>query len=96
MPVIQARGIERPYNIFGKGGFSRHTAHQLLKNNTHTFRLDHIEKLCRIFICEPHDLLYFVPAKDAPLPPGHPYLSCRETNRLLIGKKHSPLFLIMN
>ncbi|MEI9946430.1 MAG: helix-turn-helix transcriptional regulator [Chitinophagaceae bacterium] len=72
MPVIRARYIERPYSFLVKAGFSRHTAHLLLKSSTHVFRLDHIEKLCRIFICEPHDLLSFTPDKDAPLPPGHP------------------------
>ena len=36
----------------------------LLNSNTRSFRLDHIEALCRILVCEPNDLLAWKPDQN--------------------------------
>lgn len=71
-PIFKARGIERPYTFLVKAGLAPHTAHILLNSKTRTFRLDHIEILCRILICEPNDLLLYTPDPNHILTPDHP------------------------
>jgi DNA-binding Xre family transcriptional regulator len=71
-PIFQARGIERPYTYLVKAGISRATAHNILNSKTRVFRLDHIELLCRVLICEPNDLLAYVPDPDSLLQDTHP------------------------
>jgi len=62
-PIFQARGIDRPYTFLVKAGLSPHTATSILNKKTRIFRLDHVELLCRILVCEPHDLLLWKPDK---------------------------------
>ena len=57
IPIFKARAIEKPYSFLVKAGLSPHSATNILNNKTHVFRLDHIELLCRVLICEPNDLL---------------------------------------
>lgn len=71
-PIFQARGIDRPYTYLVKAGISRATAHNILNSKTRVFRLDHIELLCRVLICEPNDLLAYIPDPSAPLQDTHP------------------------
>ena len=71
-PIFQARGIERPYTYLVKAGISRATAHNILNSKTRIFRLDHIELLCRVLICEPNDLLAYTPDPGSPLQDTHP------------------------
>ena len=71
-PIFQARGIERPYTYLVKAGISRATAHNILSSKTRIFRLDHIELLCRVLICEPNDLLAYVPDPGTLLQDTHP------------------------
>jgi DNA-binding Xre family transcriptional regulator len=78
-PIFQARGIERPYSFLVKSGFSYHTANLLLNSTTKSFRLDHIEKLCTILICEPNDLLLYSHYKDQQLPQEHPLNNLKQT-----------------
>ncbi len=60
-PIFATRGIKRPYSFLVKSGFTSHTARTILHSQTRTFRLDHIEDLCRILVCEPNDLLAWKP-----------------------------------
>lgn len=62
-PIFKIRGIEKPYTFLVKGGFSAHSATTILNYRTRTFRLDHIELLCDILVCEPNDLLAWTPEK---------------------------------
>ncbi len=71
-PIFKARGIDKPYTFLVKAGISAHGAHTILNSKTRTFRLDHIELLCRTLVCEPSDLVLFTPDKDQPLSPDHP------------------------
>lgn len=77
-PIFSARGIERPYTFLVKAGISRATAHNILNSKTRVFRLDHIELLCRILICEPNDLLSYTPDSQTTLPETHPLNNLRK------------------
>jgi DNA-binding Xre family transcriptional regulator len=79
-PIFKARGIERPYTFLVKAGLSPHTATTILNNRTRTFRLDHIELLCKILICDPNDLLLYTPGKDDQLPQHHPLNKLKQTD----------------
>lgn len=71
-PIFKARGIEKPYSFLVKAGLSPHTAYSLLKKETRIFRLDHVEFLCRVLNCEPHDLLMWHPEQDVEYPANYP------------------------
>jgi len=63
-PIFSARGIEKPFSFLVKNGFTPHTAHNILNNESHTLRLDHLELLCEILFCEPNDLFLWTPSKN--------------------------------
>ena len=87
MPVIRARQIENPYSFLVKAGITPHSAHLLLHGKKKGFRLEHIEKLCRILFCEPHDLLLWTPDNDEQLPPNHPLYKLQEQVTIKDWKK---------
>ena len=60
-PIFSLRGIEKPYTFLVKAGLSPHSATSILNNKTRIFRLDHVELLCDILVCEPNDLLLWSP-----------------------------------
>jgi len=72
MPVFTARGILNPFSYLVKAGITRHSATNLLSTGYRNFNLDNIEILCRILVCEPSDLLTWVPNKVDTLPKTHP------------------------
>jgi len=71
-PIFSARSIKRPYSFLIKSGFTHHAAQSILHSQTRTFRLDHIEDLCRILVCEPNDLLAWVPDQNVSYPSQNP------------------------
>ena len=77
-PIFEARHIERPYTFLVKAGFTSITAHNLLNNKSSSIRFDHIERLCRILICEPSDLFVYYPSKNEHLPTDHPLTTLRQ------------------
>ncbi len=79
-PIFATRGIERPYSYLVKAGFTHHTAFNLLSSNTRSFRLDHIEDLCRILVCEPNDLLAWKPDQNVHYPSLNPLEKLRPNN----------------
>lgn len=62
-PIFELRGIEKPYTFLVKAGLSPHSATTILNKRTRIFRLDHIELLCNVLVCEPNDLLEWTPNK---------------------------------
>ncbi|MFD0939827.1 helix-turn-helix domain-containing protein [Pedobacter boryungensis] len=76
-PVLKARGIERPYTYLVKAGISRHSATDLIQGKPRVLRLDHIELLCKLLICEPNDLLVWSPDKDQIYPENHPLFNLK-------------------
>jgi hypothetical protein len=73
-PIFKARGITKPYSFLVKAGFTPFTATNIINYNSRVFRLDHIEMLCNILVCEPNDLLLFTPDKGRQYAPNNPLL----------------------
>ena len=73
-PIFNARGITKPHGFLVRNGFSSFTASRLMNNETYVFRLEHMEKLCEVLVCEPNDLLLFTPNKSKQYAPNHPLL----------------------
>lgn len=71
-PIFSTRGIEKPYSFLVKNGFTSHAANNLLNSKTRVFRLDHIELLCEVLLCEPNDLLLWKPDSDKTIAPNNP------------------------
>ena len=79
LPIFNARGIDKPYSFLVKAGFAPQAAHSIINSKTRVFRLDHIELLCNILVCEPNDLMVFIPNSEHPLSPGHPLNNLQQT-----------------
>ena len=77
-PIFKARGIEKPYSFLVKAGLSPHSANSAINSKTRVFRLDHIELLCRILVCEPNDLLAWIPEKGQNYSKDHPLLKLKQ------------------
>ena len=73
-PIFKARGIDKPYSFLVKNGFTNFTASNILNAHSRVFRLNHIEMLCSILVCEPNDLLLFTPDKAKQYAPNNPLL----------------------
>ena len=71
-PIFKARGIQRPFSFLVKAGISPHVANNIIQSSTRVFRLDHIELLCNILVCEPNDLLAWAPDKTKIYLADHP------------------------
>lgn len=61
--ITEIMGIQRPYSFMVGHGFTPQTAKDLLAGRIKRLDLRHLEKLCRIFGCEPYDLLDYTPDK---------------------------------
>jgi len=72
MPIFKARAIDRPFTFLVKAGFTPHAANVILNRTTRTFRLDHIERLCKVLVCEPNDLLMWTPNSNEQYANDHP------------------------
>ena len=98
--VLNTRGIENHFTFLVKSGFNNHTAHNLLSSKTRSFRLDHIEMLCRILVCEPNDLVSYTPSAKYPLPDNHPLNNLIKNDENSISFKntlrHLPYKELMN
>lgn len=77
-PIFVARGIERPSTFLIKAGFSPHSAHFILYGKTRSIRMDHIEKLCKLLICEPSDLFVWHPDKNEIISDTHPIMKLKK------------------
>jgi DNA-binding Xre family transcriptional regulator len=71
-PIFQLRGIEKPYTFLVKAGLSPYSATSILNNKPRVFRLDHVELLCELLVCEPNDLLVWTPDKGKKYADNHP------------------------
>jgi len=78
LSIFSARGIERPSTFLIKAGFSAHSAHYILHGKTRSIRLDHIESLCKLLICEPSDLFTWKPDQNENLPASQPITKLRK------------------
>ena len=78
-PIFKARGIDNPQAFLVKAGISNHSAQNIIFGQTRTFRLDHIEVLCRVLICEPSDLLGYKENPNHKIPEDHPLNNLKQT-----------------
>ena len=72
--IALIKGIQNPYTYMVKNGFKPQTAKDLHAGRTKRLDFAHLEKLCRIFHCEPHDLYDYSPNPNTVLP-GADYLA---------------------
>ncbi|MBK7384574.1 MAG: helix-turn-helix transcriptional regulator [Flavobacteriales bacterium] len=61
--IARLKGVQRPYSFLTSNGFSHHTAKKLIAGTMKRLHFSDLEKLCRIFRCEPHDLYDYRPAQ---------------------------------
>ena len=78
-PIFKARGIEKPFTFLVNAGLPKHSATRLINNKPAVLRLDHVELLCRVLLCEPNDLLLFKPEKGQQYAANHPLLKLTQT-----------------
>ncbi len=78
-PIFKARGIDKPHAFLVKAGISSHSAQNILNSQTRTFRLDHIEVLCRILICEPSDILTYKENPNHKISEDHPLNNLKQS-----------------
>ena len=81
-PIFKARGIERPFSYLVKAGISPRSANTILNSSTRSFKLDNIELICKILICEPNDLLLWTPDKDQHYSSDHPLFNLPQQDSL--------------
>ncbi len=77
-PILKARGIERAYTFLVKAGIPPNTASKIVDRSAPSFKLSHIEIICKALFCEPNDILQWVPDKDEILPESHPLQNLKQ------------------
>jgi DNA-binding Xre family transcriptional regulator len=77
-PIFKARGIKKPYSFLVKAGLSPHSANYIAYGKGRVFRLDHIELLCKLLVCEPNDLLAWKPNKNELIAKDHPLTKLKQ------------------
>ena len=84
-PIFKARGIDKPYTYLVKAGLAPNSVQTILNSQTRSFRLDHVELLCRILVCEPNDILLYRENTEHKIPEDHPLNNLKhvESNKSL-------------
>ncbi len=62
--IATIKGIQRPYTFLVKQGFSPQMAKTMLSGRAQSLHFAYLERLCRIFRCEPYDLFDYRPHYD--------------------------------
>lgn len=70
--LFKARGIDNPFALMVKSGISHASAHRILNDYAGSFKLRHVEILCKLLVCQPNDLLIWKPDKDVIYPDDYP------------------------
>lgn len=65
--IAMIKGVQRPYSFLVRHGFTPQTAKDLVAGRIKRLDLGHLERLCRIFQCEPNDLYDYKPGPDVPV-----------------------------
>jgi len=63
--IATLKGVQRPYTFLVKNGFTPQTAKDLIAGRVRRLDFAHLEKLCRLFRCEPYDLYDYAPTPNA-------------------------------
>ncbi len=64
--IAMIKGVQRPYTFLVSHGFTPQTAKDLVAGRTKRLDFRHLERLCRIFQCEPNDLYDYSPGPNMP------------------------------
>src|SRR5687768_7261425 len=83
LKVFKARGISNPYSVLVKNGFTANIAHRYATGKVDQIRLTHLEKLCVILNCTPHDMLEWVPDSAEDDKDTHPLKVIRKSTKAL-------------
>ncbi len=67
LPICKARSIRYPFAYLKKSGFAHSAAHQIVAGTLREPKLAHIEKLCILLECVPHDILEWTPGENQSL-----------------------------
>ena len=67
--VMKLKAITNPYSFLTANGFTHHTAYRISNGKVASLNFRHLEKLCRILHCEPHDLLSYTADKNGAVHP---------------------------
>lgn len=71
-PICRLRGVAYPRRFFTELGINHLSVSKLLKGETTSLRLEHIEKICLALRCTPNDLLEWTPDKSFSADSAHP------------------------
>ncbi len=63
--LLESKEILNPLQFLMKSGFTRHTAHRLLRHRVDSISYRNLETLCLALNCTPNDLFSWVPASDS-------------------------------
>jgi DNA-binding Xre family transcriptional regulator len=63
--VMKLRAVQKPYAFLTANGFTHHTTYRLLHGKASSVSFVHLERLCRLLRCTPHDLLDYTPPAQA-------------------------------
>jgi len=77
--VFKLKAITKPYTFLTANGFTHHTAYRLANGKCRSISLRHLEQLCRILHCEPHDLLAYAPEPNSVRSPNDPLAFLQRT-----------------
>ena len=78
--IFALRGIDKPFAVLVKNGFSPMTATNLLNNKTKSIKYKHLERICEILNCEPNDLFDWKPSRNTQNPENHPLKDLKRTD----------------
>lgn len=87
MPVLRAKGIEKPFTFLRKNGFTHQVAKNLISTNRVEINLKQLEHLCEILWCEPTDFLEWHASPNKIVPEGHPLLKLTPKEQPMVNLK---------
>ncbi len=70
--VLKLKGYKPNTHILQRMGLRYTAANRLIKGETRSLTLDHLEMLCLFLNCTPNDILNFVPVDENQIASEHP------------------------
>lgn len=70
--VLRVKGYKPNTHILQQMGLRYTAANRLIKGETRSLTLDHLEMLCHFLNCTPNDILNFIPDQENTPSPEHP------------------------
>lgn len=70
--VLRIKGYKPNTHILQRMGLRYTAANRLIKGETRSLTLDHLEMLCHFLNCTPNDILNFIPDEENKVAAGHP------------------------